>query len=304
MSSPTPHSPTSTGSSAPDGLYPSKEALELAFKAVRKAVVPQIPDVVLALRKELNRPDPDLRAAADLIAQDLALSGQVLKTVNSPLFGARAKISSVHQAVTMMGVRRVAALASADAIERALRHSQGGAARVVWESIMEQAHAAVAIARQIGCIDPEEAYLFGLMHDVGSLIFAEQLKDYATVWILHAASPNALIEHERKALGVDHTTVGFLLAGTWQLPGYTTLAIYHHHDPQAVKLADARVRTLIAIAKLAYYLRALPQGNQDAPEMLAYLDDARQELEFNDETLSALSEEAMRGSWSQGAVDG
>ncbi|NKN34124.1 HDOD domain-containing protein [Marichromatium bheemlicum] len=299
MSSPTSQLPPSTESTAPAGLYPSKEALELAFKAIRKAVVPQIPDVLLALRKELNRPEPDLKIAADLIAQDLAISGQVLKTVNSPLFGARTKVSSVHQAVAMMGIRRVAALASADAIERALRHSQGGAARVVWESIMEQARAAVAVARRTGCIDPEEAYLFGLMHDVGSLIFADQLEDYATVWILHAATPSALLEHERKALGVDHTTVGFLLAGTWQLPGYTTLAIYHHHDPLAVKLADARVRTLIAVAKLAYYLRALAQSNQDAPEMLAYLDDARQELEFNDEVLAALSDEAMQGCWTQ-----
>ncbi|MBN2885979.1 MAG: HDOD domain-containing protein [Chromatiaceae bacterium] len=282
-------------------LYPSRDKLNLAFAAVRRAAVPQIPDVVLALRQELMREEPDMGVAADLIAQDVALSGQLLKTVNSPLFGSRHPVASVQQAVSMLGLRRLATLVTAAALTH-LFTDANDAARVIWESIMEQTRAAVAIALKLGDPHPEEAYLFGLMHDVGCLIFADLLPEYGSVWVLQAASPSALLGHEQRALGVDHTTVGFLLASTWKLPEQMTLALYHHHDRSFNHLEDGRARSFIATTQLAHYLIALGQGNQEMPEMMSYLDSARLELEINDEVFASLCEEASSGHWSSDGI--
>lgn len=280
-----------------DAAYPSRETLELAFQAVRRARVPQIPDVVLGLRDELARPEPRLDVAADLIAQDLAMTGQVLKTVNSPLFRSRAKIGSVHQAVVMMGLDRLTNLVTAEAIGRMLG-ATAGPARVVWESMMEQAAATVAIARCVPEVGAEEAYLFGVMQDVGSLIFADLVEGYGAEWILRAhAEPQRLLAFERAALGVEHTAVGFLLAGNWRLPEPIALAIYHQHTSSGVERLSPKVRALVAISKLAHVLLALSRGSQDAGEMPAYREAAQQELELSAAHWSGLCELAQEGVW-------
>lgn len=278
--------------------YPTKAELEAAFQAVRHAKVPQIPDVVLGLRRELERPEPDLGAAAELVAQDLAMAGQVLKTINSPLFHCRSKISSLHQAVAMMGLKRLTNLVTAEAVHRILSAMEGSA-RVVWESIMERARATVAIARLVEGANADETYLFGMMHDVGSLIYADRLDDYGTAWVLrNAADPQALLRFERDAIGVDHAAVGFLLAGTWRLPEHLALAIYHHHTPVCSELLDVRVRSLVAMAKLAQYLVALTNGNHELAEVVADRDNALLELSIDDDGWSALCDQALAGGWS------
>lgn len=279
--------------------YPSKAALEAAFRLVRKARVPQIPDIVLALRKELTRPSPDIKSVAALIAQDLALTGQILKKVNSPLFARRTKIASVPQAVMLLGIDRLVNLVSAEAIERMLGNPTG-AAHVVWESIMEQARVAVAIADLVDGISSEEAYLFGLMHDVGSLIFANLLENYGYDWVLRFGAPQSLLEYERTVLEADHPTVGFLLSSTWQLPDRLTQAIYRHHAAFDQDAEDPAVRSLIAIGKLAHYLIALSLGSHELPEMLAYRDAALAELSISDEDWSGLCKQALEeGGWSR-----
>ncbi len=277
--------------------YPPRADLEAAFQAVRRARVPQIPDVVLALREELIRPEPCVKVAADLIAQDPALTGQLLKMINSPLFAARTKISSVQQAITMIGIERLTNLVTASAIQRMLGANEG-AARMVWESTMEQARVAVAIAERVPEVSADTAYLFGMMQNVGSLIFADLLTDYGTVWALrNISAPDDLLRYERTALGIDHATVGFLLAGNWRLPEPVALAIYHHHSATAADLDDPETRALIAISKLVHYLIALSLGIHEQPEMLAYRDAAWQELTIRDEDWSALCDQAMQGGW-------
>ena len=278
--------------------YPPREDLEVAFQAVRRAQVPQIPDVVLALRDELTRPEPRIKVAADLIAQDPALTGQLLKMINSPLFAARTKISSVQQAITLVGLKRLTNLVTADAISRLLG-ANDGAARIVWEASMEQARVTVAIAERVPEVSADEAYLFGMMQNVGSLIFADLLTDYGTVWALrNISAPDDLLRYERAALGVDHATVGFLLAGNWRLPEPVALAIYHHHSDPVSDLDEPEVRALIAISKLAHYLIALSLGLHEQPEILAYRDAAWQELSIRDDDWQTLCEQAMQGGWS------
>ena len=225
------------------------------------------------------------------------MTGQVLKTVNSPLFRSRSKIGSVHQAVVMLGMDRLTNLVTAEAIGRLLG-TRGGSARVVWESMLEQAAASVAIARCVTEVSPEESYLFGLMQDVGSLIFADLLAAYGAEWILRAhAEPQVLLAFERAALGVEHTAVGFLLAGNWRLPEPIALAIYHHHATSGLEQLAPKVRALVAISKLAHVLVALSRGSLDSGEMPAYRESVQQELELSVEQWSGLCELAQQDGW-------
>ena len=106
---------------------------------------PHIPDVVLALRKELTRPEPELRVVAELIAQDPAITGDLLKAINSPIFNLRSKVTSVHQAAAMIGVQRLTNYVTAVAVKRMVEAMD---ARVhgVWEDILEEARVIVAVS--------------------------------------------------------------------------------------------------------------------------------------------------------------
>lgn len=263
--------------------YPPRTDLEAAFQAVRRAKVPQVPDIVLSLRDELRRSDPDLIQAADLIAQDPVMTGQVLKTINSPLFASRTKISSIRQAVTLIGLRRLTNLVTAEAFSRLIGEREGGA-RLILDFIQEQARIAASVATLAPELTLDEAYLFGLMQGVGSLIFADLIADYGNEWTLQGlTAPAALMDYERRALGTDHVTVGFLLAGTWRLPESVALAIYHQHAVEPPRGFDVHWRTLIAVARLARVLLALRRGIEDNPVLLDQRDWALNELDVTPE---------------------
>jgi len=280
-------------------LYPTRTALEAAFRVARKAKVPQIPDIVLALRREVSSPEPDIRIASDLIAQDLALTGQLLKTINSAAFNQRSKVSSVQQAASLMGLDRLTNLVTAEAIDQALGVQQGPV-RVIWESIMEEARAIAAVAQALPMVGEDEAYLFGIMHDVGCLVFATLSVDYVAEWTLHSnAEPRELLSYEKAALGVEHPTVGFLIASNWQLPEHLTLAILHHHAPGHLEVEDPKVSSLIATAKLAHYLIALSHGTNDMPEMRVYREEAWQDLDIGEDDWTTLCGQAKNGGWGQ-----
>ncbi|NEX22098.1 HDOD domain-containing protein [Thiorhodococcus mannitoliphagus] len=249
-----------------------------------------MPDVVFALRDEFARDEPDLRRAGDLIGQDPALTGQVLKTINSPFFYCPTKISSVQRAVSMMGLARLANLVTAEALKRILDAGKGPS-RVVSEAIMEQLRMASAVAGVVKSVAPDEAYLLAMMQDVGCLIFAELVDGYGSEWLLRApTAPRALLEYERGVLGVDHVTVGFLLAGNWRLPDHLALAIYHHHVADLVAIEDPATRALIALSRLSTYLASISDGAQDAPEMQDDCESARDELAVAEDDWARLCE--------------
>ena len=278
-------------------LYPSKPVFEAALNVVRRAPVPQIPDVVMALRRELMRAEPDLKVASGLIAQDPVLTGQVLRAINSPAFNLPAPVANVHQAAALLGLARLTNLVTAEAINRLLAVNQGPV-RVLWESILGTARIVTAVARLTPDIGEDEAYLFGIMHDVGSLIFANVTDNYIAEWSFRADStPSELLIHERATLGTDHAVVGFLLANNWKLPEFIALAILHHHGTRHLEAEDRRIPRLIALGQLAHYLVALANGTDETAEMLEYRDQAGHMLDIGEHEWEGLCRQAVNGGW-------
>lgn len=221
------------------------------------------------------------------------MAGQVLKTINSPFFFCPTKIASVQRAVSLIGLTRVTNLVTAEAVARILGAVEG-ASRVVWEAIIERAPVTSGLARFVDGIGTDEAYLFAIMQDVGGLIFAELLPDYGTEWLVRSATaPRSLMEYERRVLGVDHGTVGFLLAGTWRLPEHLALAIYHHHCVDTAAIEDDKTRSLIAMSKLSSYLVGMRHGAHDASEMQDDCECALEELGLSHADWAHLREQAL-----------
>lgn len=273
---------------------PPREDLEAAFRTLKQGRVPSIPTVVLELNRELASREPSLERAARLVAEDPAVAGAVLGLVNSPAYGTRVPVESLHHAITLLGLTKVANLVTAESLSRAMASPKAEVTQI-WESSVEEARAAVAIARLIDGLEPDEAYLFGMMHDVGNLVLAAQHPDVKKTWDLHAQAPVTMIARERREYGTDHVTLGYLLAKHWKMSDRFALAIYHHHVSSCASFGDPELRTLIAVAKLANCLASQHLRTHELPEMLQYRLAARRELMISDEDWDRLRDEALQG---------
>jgi len=219
-------------------------------KLLAGVVIPPRPTVVTAVMQERNSDEPNLHRVAQLISADVGLSAAVLKTINSPLYGLRRHVSSIEQAVNMLGMKNIGALVMGLALRNAVP-SQGLAR--FWDSAARTALVASHLARVLGCADKEEAHLFGLFHDCGIPLLMQRFPNYKeTLQLANSARDQAFTDVEDDRHGTNHTVVGSLLATNWRLPEHLRDAIRMHHDLNVFQSRQASaVLNLIAVGLLA-----------------------------------------------------
>ena len=155
-------------------LHPSEPELRAAYMVIKGSQVPAVPDVVLNLNKELKQENPRTERIISLISRDQALTGALLKMVNSTGFGLGEKVDSIAQATVMLGLKQLRNLVASSALQSAFQ-VQTQAARDIWKHSLEIATIAVRIANTVDGIDPDAAYLAALLHDSGAMLLAEKL---------------------------------------------------------------------------------------------------------------------------------
>ncbi len=228
---------------------------EEAKKLLAGVVIPPRPSVVTAVMQERNSAIPDLRRVAQLISADVGLSAAVLKTINSPLYGLRRQVSSIDQAVNLLGMKNIGALV----IGLALRNTvpAQGLDRF-WDGAARSALVASHLARSLGCADKEEAHLFGLFHDCGIPLLMQRFPDYReTLALANRAHDQAFTEVEDARHGTNHAVVGNLLASNWLLPEHLRSAIRMHHDLDVFQSQlSTQALNLVAIGLLAEHIES------------------------------------------------
>ena len=129
--------------------------------------------MVTRLVEMIKSPTSSAADVGELISQDVALTGMTLKLVNSPFYGFSQKVNSITHAIVIMGFSRVKNLALAGSILRTFRSgdSEGFDYNAFWEHAMGSAIAGEALAQAIDSDYDDEAFVAGLLHDQGKLIF-------------------------------------------------------------------------------------------------------------------------------------
>ena len=207
---------------------------------------------------EQAMPDCSLARISELISQDVGLSGKVLKTVNSPLYGLTNKITSINQAVNIMGAKSVINLVNALSIRGELSNEDIIALGSFWDNAMEIAMACTTIAKQIGYDSPDEAYSLGLFHNCGVPLLTMRFSDYPTIIEESYSRPDTIItDVENDILQTNHAVVGYYVAKSWNLPSHISLAIHEHHRTEITvndDTDDPKKRTLLCILKIAEHI--------------------------------------------------
>lgn len=195
--------------------------------------------------------DTDARTISDLISLDQVLAAQVLEMANSALLGYGPTCTSIHEAVMRLGFDRVKTLVMAAAASGPLKRRMLGyrlGAGELWHHSVSTATAANVVAKVVAYPDPEEAYVVGLLHDIGKVVLDQYVRvDYSRIMSTVRMNGIPMWQAEVNILGYCHGTVGGMVATKWQFPQDLVDAIQYHHAPS---LAHKR-QDLAAIADIA-----------------------------------------------------
>ena len=256
-----------------------------ADKLLASIIIPPRPTILLSIKQAQDQ-DADLSEIADLIAQDIGLSAAILKTINSAFYGLSYKVTSLTNAVSLLGMKNVALLITG----LSLRNIQTPVnLDMFWNHSAEVASISAFIAQHLGSINKDEAQLFGLFHDCGKVLLTSRFDNYQdTLKIVHDLD-QPLIVLEKQRYMTDHTLAGTLLCKTWCLPERITLATRHHHDITLFLDGSIpnQVFSLVALIHLAEYLANQNTHYMDS-EWLRYADVFMECLYITDNDLTDL----------------
>ncbi|HJL17024.1 MAG TPA: HDOD domain-containing protein, partial [Sandaracinaceae bacterium LLY-WYZ-13_1] len=223
--------------------------------AYGRAELPGIPIVVSDCLSMLEIDEPDLSAVSSSLERDPLVASRLLRVVNSPAFGGRGRILSIHQAVCRLGIKRTRSLL----LELSVRQvfvSRDPRIRLVFRRLWEHCVAVGALARGLAHHleegpDPDVAYMAGLLHDVGKPIVAAFLLDAERKLLEEAGASWMGDALWLRIVEQTHREAGRALAREWQLPAPVHEAIdapdrydFAAPDPTAnlVRYADALAR--------------------------------------------------------------
>ena len=223
------------------------EPTNLIQQVISSPRLPSLPAVAVQLIDQVQDEDVAIDDIAQSINCDPALASKILKTVNSSFYGQSKTISSIPQAVVVLGLNSVKTLAMGFTLVGNLTSAGGEGVDLMglWRRCLFSASAIKRICELTNTVQIEEMFLASLLQDVGVLALSQVLGDrYATLYALAADDHRQLSRHERAALGCDHTEVGQAMAQHWGLPPLLVGPIRYHENPDE---APTELRQLVRI---------------------------------------------------------
>lgn len=224
----------------------------------RIEALPTLPAIIARINELIEDPRASAGDINEVISRDLALSSKLLKLVNSAFYGFPRRISSITHAVVILGFSAVRDITlSAFVFDAFDARKLPFGRRNFWIHSLGTAVAADVLAIRRGATPGEEAFVAGLLHDVGKVVMHQHMpEDFARVMERLAAAGGTFLEAERAVLDTDHAEIGGLLAEHWKLPERLVLALRCHHRPELapedrrvpvaeIHLADALARALL-----------------------------------------------------------
>ncbi len=215
--------------------------------------LPSLPHILLELLDACERDDTTFKDLSEIIEKDPSLSAKVMSLINSAYYHLPYKATSLYQALTLLGFDAVKNISISSSIYQVFDGIKGDSVFNVglfwWHSFV-CANASKLIAKKISYSSPEEAFLAGLLHDIGRLILWTNFpKEYSSV--LQSDKENEWSGNERTRFGVDHSDVGARMIKCWNLKSFMADAVLYHHE------SPDRVLHSLPLVKIVYIANAL-----------------------------------------------
>ncbi len=190
-----------------------------------------LPQTIVEVLRVVRDENSSATELARVIRIDPALTSSVLRIVNSPFYGCGHQIGSITQAVMTMGMQQVVSLALSHSVYKMNDDWRSSPYHVrYWRHSLEVAITSRMIAERVAPEQAEQAFVAGLLHDIGLLILEQTLPDQAENMLASVDDEAELLTLEIGAWGATHAEIGSYLLRLWQLPESICEAVERHHE--------------------------------------------------------------------------
>lgn len=256
--------------------------------------LPTLPSVVAKVNELVNSSNASAGDINDVISRDISLSSRVLKLVNSSFYGFPRRITSITHAVVILGFNTVRNLVLSSFVfsafkQRSARFDHSS----FWTHSVGTAVGASTIAQaaNLSQNQREDAFIAGLLHDVGKVVMCEFMSDSMDEVLSRVEQQNCLfLDAEHQTLDFDHSELGGCLLEEWNLPPSIVGLVRHHHD----LACDDETMRMCAIIQLADILaRTLCFGNGGDQKMPTLDNRAWQVLDISWDDVGTIMDQSL-----------
>jgi HD-like signal output (HDOD) protein len=220
---------------------------EETLKSMELPVLPATAQKVLVLMAD---PDVSIEKIKRLIATDPGLTTKILKVANSAFYGSQRNIQNLSQAIMMLGLNAVRNLVVATSMKNVYKRF-GLAEKLLWEQLLGSALASNLIAKHTRVSDPEDAFIGGLLHDIGKVVLNNEFPDaFAKVMekVYNDSVPFSVAESE--VFEMSQRKVGAIVVKKWGFPENLELLLRYFDDPE-VLAKERYIYNLVTVIRLA-----------------------------------------------------
>lgn len=215
--------------------------------------LPPMPTVASRAIGLVENPDCTASELTKLLSNDTALAARVLKIANSAMFARQREITTLSQAIMVIGFKSLKGVIVAATL-RQLQKKFGPLERMVWENSMCCGMAASNIAKMLRKKYVEEIFLLGLLHSLGQIVLLfqkETSKDYPLVVDKIKATNADFATAEQEVFGFAHPLIGALVAKKWNFSTDTCQSILHYCDGIETEKPESELEEKTAVVRLA-----------------------------------------------------
>lgn len=284
------------------GWIDAPPIVEMSIDQIRHLAT--LPVVALEIMRLAEDPDSTADDVNRVITNDPALTTRILKVVNSTFYGLPRTVASIERGVLLLGLNAVKNVAVAASLHKVFQADEIGGdfdARDLWKHSVAVATGARLIAEKTSLSSSDEAFLAGLIHDVGIIVEMQACRPQFVEVIASLSADDDLNfrQAEEQVLGATHEMFGAVLCRRWRFPVILRSVVGHHHRPldlpeeERVLPAIVHVADILAARIGAGYTRTVETTQVD-PQILSLLNLDEADVEAIAEALPAAIEEAQQ----------
>jgi len=283
------------GNDVPDILDTAFEEAKNIVNKIREGT--ELPTLSPVATKIVNLALNDSSSAqdiADVITIDPALTAKVIRVVNSPFYGFRKEITTLSQAVALLGMKAIRTLSLCVSIVNAFPSGSSDKFDYTgfWERSFAAAIACRLIAKKLKLDFDEEAFICGLTQNIGSLVLGSFYPEKAGRIIRkqyeQGVDPVSL---ELKTWGIDHTKVGYEVFNHWKMPAIFSETILYHHEPEKVSGRNSMVEKLARIVLVSDLVSQVLYEKEKGATLGRCKEEFRSLLGFSDNDIDLIMEQ-------------
>ena len=217
--------------------------------------LPTLPVIIRQIQTVIDNPVSNMAQIATIITRDQAIAARVVRLVNSAFYGFSGRISSIQQAIMLLGLNTVKNLVIGVSVVKTFESRTDATVfdrHRFWLHSFGCATVARQMAKRLNLEEPEDFFMAGLLHDIGILILDQFFHEEFIAILGRTVKIKAeSIIAESEILGLNHCEVGNFIAEKWKIPELFKTAIRLHHRPNFPEIENERIRRIVAAIHIA-----------------------------------------------------